>query len=78
MIGDGMLKHVRSLDKSKEKIIDIKGNSFHSMVMDVVKVAAKMKEQKGASFPRRSKMANPNLREEPSNTFISKARAIQW
>jgi hypothetical protein len=43
-IGNGVLKHVRSFDKSKEKIIDIKSNSFHSIVMDVVKVVAKMKE----------------------------------
>jgi hypothetical protein len=51
MIGNGVFKHVRSFDESKEKIIDIKNNSFHSIIMDVVKVVMKIKERVGASFP---------------------------
>jgi hypothetical protein len=47
---DGMLKHVRSFGESKEKIIDIEGDSFQSPVMDVVKVVEEMKEQKDASL----------------------------
>jgi hypothetical protein len=37
-----MLRHVRSFGESKEKIVDIKGNSFQSPAMDVVKVVEEM------------------------------------
>ncbi len=53
-----MLKHVRSFGESKEKIIDIEGGSFQSLVMDVAKVVGEMKEQKDASL---SKVKNGKL-----------------
>ncbi len=43
---DGMFKHVRSFGESKEKIVDIEGDSFQSPIVDVVKVMEEMKEQK--------------------------------
>jgi len=55
---DGMLKHVRSFGESKEKIVDIEGDSFQSLVMDVVKVVEEMKEQKDTSL---SKVENGKL-----------------
>jgi hypothetical protein len=41
-----MFKHVRSFGESKEKIVDIEGDSFQSPIVDVVKVMEEMKEQK--------------------------------
>jgi hypothetical protein len=41
MIMDGMFKHVKSFDKSMEKIVNIESDSFQSTIMDVMKVATK-------------------------------------
>jgi hypothetical protein len=53
-----MLKHARSFGESKEKIVDIEGDSFQSPLMDVTKVVEEMKEQKDTSL---SKVKNGKL-----------------
>jgi hypothetical protein len=41
MINDGMFRHVKSFDKSMEKIVNIESDSFQSTIMVVTKVATK-------------------------------------
>jgi hypothetical protein len=78
VINNSLLKCVRSFGKSKEKIVNIEGDSFHNKVMDVVKVVAEQKNKKAPPSLLGSKMVNPNPREKPFDTFISKAMALQW
>jgi len=61
VINNSLLKCVRSFGKSKEKIVNIQGDSFHNKVMDVVKVVAEQKNKKAPPSLLGSKMVNPNL-----------------
>ncbi len=45
-----MLKHVKNFNESKEKIVNIEGDSFHSTIMNVTKITTKMREREGTSF----------------------------
>ncbi len=49
-ISDGMLKHVKNFNESKEKNVNIEGDSFHSTIMNVMKITMEMREQEGPSF----------------------------
>jgi hypothetical protein len=50
MINDGIFKHVKNFNESKEKIFNIEGDSFHNTIMNVTKITMEMKEREGTSF----------------------------
>ncbi len=45
-----MLKHVKNFNESKQKIVNIEGDSFHSTIMNVTKITMDMREREGTSF----------------------------
>ncbi len=53
-----MFRHVKSFDKSMEKIVNIESDSFQSTIMVVTKVATEW-EQKSASFLIRVEIDKP-------------------